>query len=228
MGSERLTELSHRQRIRQCHDLSPFKLLLQPSVVLQPPSHCRVISHPVVKRKVIFHSQQGWGRPNHNSRTPGRPNMWAVWTLILLKPLFLFSWGVAFFNSLKVLLHAHKANIIECLHLPSFPQSSGVENMNCPLSPPRSTLSHRKQPACYDGVNGYPSRSSLWLLNVNATQLQTCKCVHVHGQCCDEHRSKHTTRPKWMGGAVNSFPPPVTQCSQFCCPLEWREKEGKV
>ncbi|KAI4821027.1 hypothetical protein KUCAC02_028979, partial [Chaenocephalus aceratus] len=34
--------------------------------------------------------------------------------------------------------------------------------------------------------------------------------------------------PKWMGGAVDSFPPHITQCSQFCCLLKWREKEGKV
>lgn len=55
-----------------------------------------------------------------------------------------------------------------------------------------------------------------------------CVCVHVHNQCCDEHCSKHTPRPKWMGGAVDSFPPHITQCSQFCCLLKWREKEGKV
>lgn len=34
--------------------------------------------------------------------------------------------------------------------------------------------------------------------------------------------------PKWMGGAVDSFPPHITQCGQFCCPLKWSEKEGKV
>lgn len=55
-----------------------------------------------------------------------------------------------------------------------------------------------------------------------------CKCVHVHNQCCDEHRSKHTPGTKWMGGAEDSFPAHITQCSQFCCPLKWREKEGKV
>lgn len=52
-------------------------------------------------------------------------------------------------------------------------------------------------------------------------------CVHVCSQCCDEHCSKHISRPKWMGGAVDSFPPHITQCSQFCCLLKWRE-EGKV
>lgn len=30
-----------------------------------------------------------------------------------------------------------------------------------------------------------------------------------------------------MGGAADSFPPHITQCGQFCWPLEWIE-EGKV
>lgn len=59
-------------------------------------------------------------------------------------------------------------------------------------------------------------------------RICVCMCVREHRQCCDEHCSKHTPRPKWMGGAVDFFPPHITQCTQFCCPLKWREKEGKV
>lgn len=75
-----------------------------------------------------------------------------------------------------------------------------------------------------------PAGVSLWLLSADRTPLRicVCECVHVHSQCCDERCSKHTPKPKWMGGAADSFPPHITQCSQFCCLLKWREKEGKV
>lgn len=129
-------------------------------------------------------------------------------------------------------LPTHKERSTECLHLLGPTKAHGWSFWPAhSLLPTPPYPKGNNQPVTKASM-AVPAGVPLWLLSADRSLLCICVCVRlcvcVNNQCCDEHCSKHSPRPKWMGGAVDSFPPHITQCGQFCCPLKWREKEGKV